>query len=249
MVGLSGFACLVYQIVWMRQVGVLSGNTTHAAALTILAGPVVVPRLYPMLGGDGGGIALQVMWTVLMVLPAAFCMGGTLPVVGQAVIHDRPGFGSTTARLYAANTVGAVAGAFVTAFFLIWLMGLRMTCLTAMAVSLVAATLGVWQSRRKCHRGEAMAMSENTQTAPRKRAVASAASAPAGISRPLIVGLACASGFNVLALEVVWTRMLAQVHENSVYSFATVLVVVLACLAIGAWLPSSPGWRRRGCSC
>ena len=46
------------------------------------------------------------------------------------------------------------------------------------------------------------------------------------------------SGFNLLALEVIWTRMLAQVHENSVYGFAAVLIVVLVCLALGAWLAS-----------
>jgi spermidine synthase len=51
------------------------------------------------------------------------------------------------------------------------------------------------------------------------------------------------SGFNLLALEVIWTRMLAQVHENSVYGFSTVLIVVLACLALGAWLAS---WLARG---
>ncbi len=56
--------------------------------------------------------------------------------------------------------------------------------------------------------------------------------------RPLIVGFAFLSGFNLLALEVVWTRMMAQIHVNSVYGFATVLIVVLACLSLGAWLAS-----------
>jgi hypothetical protein len=35
MIGLSGFACLVYQILWMRQLGLLFGNTAQAAALTL----------------------------------------------------------------------------------------------------------------------------------------------------------------------------------------------------------------------
>ncbi len=46
------------------------------------------------------------------------------------------------------------------------------------------------------------------------------------------------SGFTVLALEGVWTRLFARVHENSVYSFAIILTVVLICLAVGAWLSS-----------
>ena len=61
--------------------------------------------------------------------------------------------------------------------------------------------------------------------------------------RPVIRWLAFVSGFNLLALEVIWTRMLAQVHENSVYSFASILIVVLVCLSLGAWLAS---WLARG---
>ena len=42
----------------------------------------------------------------------------------------------------------------------------------------------------------------------------------------------------MLALEVLWTRMLALVLENSVYTFAAILVVVLLCLAGGSLLSS-----------
>ena len=35
MAGLSGFACLIYQILWMRQLGLLLGNTSYAAAITL----------------------------------------------------------------------------------------------------------------------------------------------------------------------------------------------------------------------
>ena len=45
-------------------------------------------------------------------------------------------------------------------------------------------------------------------------------------------------GFGVLALEVLWTRMFALVLENSVYTFSAILVVVLACLALGSLLSS-----------
>jgi len=32
---LSGFACLVFQLLWMRELGLLVGNTAHATALTL----------------------------------------------------------------------------------------------------------------------------------------------------------------------------------------------------------------------
>jgi spermidine synthase len=44
------------------------------------------------------------------------------------------------------------------------------------------------------------------------------------------------SGFGVLALEVLWTRMFAQVLENPVHAFVMILVVVLNFLAAGAAL-------------
>ena len=40
-------------------------------------------------------------------------------------------------------------------------------------------------------------------------------------------GLAFASGAATLALEVLWTRMFAQVLQNSVYTFALILVIFL----------------------
>ncbi|MFN9409851.1 MAG: spermidine synthase [Akkermansiaceae bacterium] len=61
---------------------------------------------------------------------------------------------------------------------------------------------------------------------------------PQATSRNVIYAFAFISGFNVLALEVLWTRMFAQVHENSVYSFSAVLIVVLICLALGALFAS-----------
>ena len=35
MVFFSGFAGLVYQVLWMRQIGLLLGNTSHASAITL----------------------------------------------------------------------------------------------------------------------------------------------------------------------------------------------------------------------
>eukprot|EP01051_Picozoa_sp_SAG22_P036966 SAG22_NODE_18189_length_291_cov_1.067708_2_plen_63_part_01 len=35
LVFLSGFAALVYQVLWMKQLGLLFGNTSHAASVTL----------------------------------------------------------------------------------------------------------------------------------------------------------------------------------------------------------------------
>jgi hypothetical protein len=135
MPALSGFACLIYQILWMRQVSLLFGNTSHAAALTLavffgglslggwywgkrsqrnsiplrtyawlelgigaagialLIAPALVPKIYPMLGAGSALAAFKVIATLLLVFPASFLMGGTLPLLGQAVIRRRDSFG------------------------------------------------------------------------------------------------------------------------------------------------------------
>jgi spermidine synthase len=281
MIGLSGFACLVYQILWMRQLGLLFGNTAQAAALTLavffaglavggwfwgrrcqqltnplracgwlelgiaacgaatIAAPGVIQLLHPMIyqrHGQGAALLVfQLLWTWLMVFPPAVLMGGTLPVIGQAVIRGASAFGATTARLYAVNTIGAACGAFAAAFVFIPLLGIRLTCGAAMLASVVAGVLAFRLSR------QAQAVEEAVEPVRKKRGELAAEENP--LSRAAIRWLAFLSGFNLLALEVIWTRMLAQVHENSVYGFSTVLIVVLACLALGAWLAS---WLARG---
>ncbi len=274
MVFLSGFACLIYQILWMRQLGLFFGNTSHAAALTlavffagiaggawhwgrrssriasplkaygwlelgiataglvVMVAPALSHSIYPVLyGQDGSGVGLfafKILWTLLMVFPAAFLMGGTIPVLGQSLIQRQAEFGTTSARIYAVNTIGAACGAFATAFVLIGSMGFRLTCVVAIGVSTLAAALAFKLSRH------ATTSSPQSQP-PQKKTIAHQS---VNLSRRQIGFLAFLSGFNILALEVLWTRMFAQVHENSVYSFSSVLIIVLVCLALGAWLAS-----------
>ena len=278
MVFLSGFACLVYQILWMRQFGLFFGNTSHAAALTlavffagiaggswfwgrrsallarplsaygwlelgiatagvaVLAAPWLCHRLYPLLhGNDGSGlglIVLKLLWALVMVFPPAFLMGGTIPILGQCLINRQAEFGTRAAWIYAVNTLGAACGAFATAFVLIGSLGFRLTCVVAISVSAVTAALAFRLSQTV--RNEIVAANPpQTRSSPQKTP---AVDRDATMSRRQIGFLAFISGFNVLALEVLWTRMFAQVHENSVYSFSSVLIIVLVCLALGAWL-------------
>ena len=63
---------------------------------------------------------------------------------------------------------------------------------------------------------------------------AAPATSPTAPPGSWIAALALLSGFVTLALEVLWTRMFAQVLHNSVYSFAIVLILFLIALALGA---------------
>ena len=86
----------------------------------------------------------------------------------------------------------------------------------------------------------------------RRAASGAGAAVAAPPSRPEIVGdalrgmlgLSFLSGFVLLALETLFTRLFAQVHESSVSAFAVVVAVFLAALAAGA-APARPDLLRR----
>lgn len=275
---LSGFAGLVYQVLWMRQIGLLFGNTSHAAAATLsafFAGlavgsyfwgrraervkhalrtyglleggigvtalmyfaimglfHVVYPSVYQYIEAFAFRLVLKFALALLLVFPPAFFMGGTIPVLGQFAVRRREQFGMTSALLYAWNTFGAALGALLAGFFLPLWLGFTRTCVLAMAVTAAVAVLAFVMSKRK----EEPTGSEAVASS---RHVFKDAPVDDEPIRRIPVALVCfLSGFGVLALEVLWTRMFAQVLENSVYTFAAILVVVLLALAGGSFVSS-----------
>lgn len=280
---LSGFAALVYQILWMRQLGLIFGNTAHAAAMTLgvfffglaagnafwgalspriqrplrsyawlelgigLCGALCLPlmllyqNIYPTLYNqfaDGWLWLAKALLALLMVFPGSFLMGGTIPIMGKFLVRQRLAFGRITASIYGINTLGAASGAFAAAFLMLPNFGFRLSCLVAVATSVSVALLASGLARQ--------ARDDTPATLDTRRDLAAPASEKPILSRPIIALLAFFSGFNILALEVLWTRMFALVHENSVYSFAAILVVVLLALAAGAWLASLLARRTSG---
>ena len=155
-------------------------------------------------------------------------MGGTVPAIGQAVIRDPARLGRTGALLYAVNTLGAALGVAIAAFVLVPSFGYRATYTIAVMIS-VGVGIVAW---RMPEAGTLAAASKKKPAAP-----AGADRAPAA-ERFAIATLCFISGFVILALEVVWTRIFAQVHENSVYSYAIILIIVLIGLAAGAAISS-----------
>ncbi|PXA04566.1 hypothetical protein DDZ13_05160 [Coraliomargarita sinensis] len=278
---LSGGAALIYQILWMRQLGLVFGNTAQAAAMTLglfflglacgssfwgwlsprikrplrtyawlelgigLSGVLCLPLLhlyreiYPALYGqfaDSWLWLIKALLALVMVFPGSFLMGGTIPLMGKFLVRERLAFGRITASIYGINTLGAATGAFAAAFIILPNLGFRLSCLTAVSISVLVALLALRLARRE----RIAAPDQLPPVSPQAEA------SKAILSRPFICLLAFFSGFNVLALEVLWTRMFALVHENSVYSFAAILVVVLLALAAGAWLASLLARKSRG---
>ena len=269
---ISGFTGLVYEVLWMKELGLLFGNTAYAVATTLAsfflglavggyiwggrAAKVKNPlRAYALLEACVAVSALlyflllaayrgvysplfeafehrqEVFLIVKFILalgilfPPAFFMGGTLPMMSQHLVRSRDELGQTAAALYAVNTLGAVLGAYMAGFHLPPLIGYKAAYLSAVALTLVVA-------------GAALSASRRVPPAATKEAGRVSSTSEFPLSARTVLGIAFLSGFVTLNLEVLWTRMFAQVLQNSVYTFSAILVLFLLCLASGAGVAS-----------
>jgi spermidine synthase len=263
LMGASGFAGLGYQIVWTRQAALWLGQEAAAVLAVVAAffgglalgawvlgariersarparwyaacelaigtwGAVLLFALAPAsaallaAGGADPGPARQ--WAVafggtfLLLLPATAAMGATLPALaGWLAARERRG--GALARLYAANTLGAVAGVLATAFWLLPEIGLRATAALCIALNFACAALA-WR------------WPDESPPAP-EPAPAQNPSLRRGV--PPELALLAATGLLGIGYEVVVVRVLSQVFENTVYTFALVLAVYLVGTALGA---------------
>lgn len=202
---------------------------------------LVYTPLFARLGH--GHVLVTVVKFVLalsLLLPAAFCMGGTFPVMGQLLIRGRQEFGRIVTVLYGVNTLGAAVGAFAAGFYLPVVMGFRLAYVLVITLNLLIAAVTWLLSSRY----SAEVVQPDT---PPQQSKAARQLAPRSSWRLAV--LACGSGLLTLGLEVVWTQMFAQVLMNDVYSFATILITFLVALACGGFLAhavsrlSSNPWR------
>ncbi len=180
------------------------------------------------LAGGGRPAALAALGAAI--LPATLCLGATLPAIGQALV-TRGTLGRRGALLYALNTLGGGLGIAVYGFGLPAAIGVRASYGAAAAASAAAGALALLVARRAA---AAAPLVEARAATP--RSAPDAAPAHGGRLRPgvRLAAAAAAAGALGLGLEVLWTRLFAQVLHNSVYSFSAVALVFVLALALGA---------------
>lgn len=263
---LSGVSGLLLEVLWLRELGLLFGNTTYAMATTLSAfflgtaaggffwgrrcpritnplrayaalelGVALAAILFLVLRKAYAGVygpllslfdthlhltvAKFVLAGVVVFIPAVF-MGGTFPVIGESVIRGQEQLGTKGSVLYGVNLLGGVTGAFLAGFYLPRLWGYGIAYAIALGIVILTALMAFFASLFV--RGDARRASR-----PRHRGVDHT-------TPHVILWVAFASGLLTLGLEVLWVRAFALVLQNSVYSFAVILVTFLAALAGGA---------------
>jgi spermidine synthase len=252
----SGFASLGYQIVWTQQSALWLGHES-AAVLAVVAGffgglaigaLVLGPRierstkaahwyaaceaatglwglalaflLTPVTGWLLGLIGAQPSpvrhWSVafcgifLLLLPATAPMGATLPAM-ERVLAKMRGDGTPIAMLYAGNAFGAVLGVLAAAFALVPDFGLLRTAGVCSLLNLLCAVAAL-----------TLFAGSATEAPAKDRTDATG----------MLMVLA-ATGLLGIGYEVLVVRVLSQVAENTVYTFAILLAVYLVGTALG----------------
>jgi spermidine synthase len=149
--------------------------------------------------------------TFLLLLPATAAMGATLPAMERvrAQMHRQ---GSSIAAIYAGNTFGAVLGVLAAAFWLVPEFGLARTALVCAALNLACAAVALKLFVE--HEGEEPS--------------------PEHPHAPGALLLLATTGLLGIGYEVLVVRVLSQVAENTVYTFAMLLAVYLVGTALGA---------------
>ena len=165
--------------------------------------------------------------TFVMLLPATLAMGATLPAI-ERVVREIHRDGRSIAGLYASNTFGAVVGVLATAFWLVPELGLTQTAYLCVALNLVCAVVAFGMGART----QPAPMIQTDNDAPRRFA---ASLPPLSAARRLRASSSLAiSGLLGIGYEILTVRVLSQVTEDTVYTFALLLSIYLAGTAAGA---------------
>jgi len=268
----TGFAALLCQIVWQRMLGIFAGSDTVSAALVVgaflaglglgsIIGAKVADRLsparalmgfalaeigvgvfallskaflYDWLATDMAGVvdaapAIFALCFAGLVLPTTL-MGASLPLLARAVATSSDSIAERIGTLYGLNTLGAGIGALLGGWVLVGHLGFVGALWLAAGVIWSAAALSLTLLR-------------SLRDAP-----APAASAESGDDGrygglPLWCLLVFLSGYVIVALEIVWVRVLGQFGQYHAYLFPTVLGVFL--LADGAGMALAARMVRR----
>lgn len=184
------------------------GIAAFALASKLFFYDLLFERLTPL----SGDRMLVFVMAFLGLLAPTLLMGLSLPLLAKVTTRNVEAAPRSIALLYVANTLGAGVGAFVSGFVLIGTFGYVPTILFAAAISAMvgvgAMTIGV-----------SSVQSRPLQERQSHRLFQARDSALLWQWSALVF----ASGFVVIALELIWFRVIAFTLANTAYSFSLVL--------------------------
>jgi len=240
----------------LRFYGIFEVIISLWAGMFILALPILEPVIPVLLRtfdfSHATGIVLRALLTLLLLCVPVTLMGATLPLLSRFAAGSDKHFGRRLGALYAVNTLGAVLGCVLAGFVLIATLGYTRATLVGFALNLCAGfgaiLLSCFQepTNSDCGAGEAK-RNPPSDYAPDVAAGFASLHPPHSYSNMnLLLWTTGICGFCGLALEVVWTRLLAIVFLGTTYAYTTMLTAFLCGIATGSACASLVSDRLRG---
>ena len=174
-------------------------------------------------------LGLRVILAVLVVLPPAILMGGTLPALARHLIGDVQQTRRRVAQLYALNSFGAVLGAGIAGFVVLPIFGVYGSLILACLTNVIAGLVLLPAARREPVTAELpkppLARTEDAYVYRADQRVIA------------VIALAL-SGFSAMAYEVLFSRIIALAFGSTTHSFSAMLMSFIAGIAIGSSIAS-----------
>jgi spermidine synthase len=106
---------------------------------------ILIYQLLPLAIPDTAGLSGNVLFAIMVLLPATIFIGATFPLAVRILAADKTDAAPASAKVYSWNTVGAILGATLAAFFLIPLLkyegAIKVAVLLNALLALCAAAL------------------------------------------------------------------------------------------------------------
>jgi len=172
--------------------------------------------------------SIAFLYPFVVLLPATAAMGATLPAMDR-LLERVKGDSRSVAGLYCINTFGAVSGILLVTFIVLPALGMNRTSLILACANFIGAAAVIVVAR------------------PKKTAETTATETVSAIPGSLhFYFILFITGLLGIGFEVMMARALSQILENTVYSFAAILMAFLFGTAAGAGIyqnfrrPSDP---------
>ena len=183
----------------------------------------------------------RLLLVTIVVLPPTILMGGTFPLFCRQYVRHRGAISKSIGWLYGVNTLGAAAGAAACGFYFIPEIGIQSTILVSGIANIVIAAI-VWATPFATTTDPGAEPAEKSDTNPvsPEDEPSPASLAPLkGSFRWTVYALFFFAGFVALGNEVLWTRHLSLIMENTVYTYTSMLTIVLLGIVAGSILAAT----------
>ncbi len=204
----------------------IAATTLLTPLLLLLCRKAYIATGGSMVLGALGSSLVQILLTAVVIGIPCFLMGGTLPAALSYAQSDKDTKRVTTSVFYGVNILGALCGAFLTNFFLLYLFGNLLTLIFAVVLNFVIAVVVI------------VVIAKNEEARDVKGALQSSESigeedCGIGVPSRLVYAVAFLSGFVFFVVELVWYRISIPLLGGSVYNFGLILAVVLGGMGVG----------------